>query len=183
MKYAAVGLALLFTPLMLAAQNPAKTESPILILQGIPATNGCPISMHASHGAWDHSVEVRQGKPEPPLQHIGQRILLSLVDAHPAPITTATVKVIGLTGKNQMLQTAAANSEGDGVKTLTVTFTRGQDNSVSGAVSGDLYVPGFTAVTSVELLEVSYADGKTWKVGAPSVCRVTPDRLMLVAAH
>lgn len=179
MKRVSVGLALLFTSLMLAAQNPTKPESPILVLQGIPARSGCPISMHASHGVWDHTVKVRQGQQEQTFQPFGQRILLSLVDAHPAPIVTAIVKVVGLTGKNQMLQTTAADSEGEGVKTLTVTFTKGQDN----AVSGDLYIPGFTAVTSVELLEVSYGDGKTWKVGASSVCRVKPDRLMLVAAQ
>jgi len=179
MKHAAVGFALLLTSLTLAAQNPAKIESPVLVLQGVPFGNGCPIGMHASQGVWDHTVKVRQGQHEQTFQPFGQRILLSLVDTHPAPIVTATVKVIGTTGKNRMVQIAAANSEGDGAKTVKVNFTKGQDN----AVSGDLYIPGLTSVSSVELLEVSYDDGKIWKIGGSRVCRVTPDPLMLVATH
>jgi hypothetical protein len=103
-----------------------------------------------------------------------------LDDSHPAPIVAATVKVHGLTGKNHMLQTGAdPNADGNAVKIMQVTFTA---NS-KGGVSSDLYVTGFTSVSSIELLEVSYDDGKVWKIGGSSACSVTPDRLMLIANH
>jgi hypothetical protein len=50
-------------------------------------------------------------------------------------------------------------------------------------MTGDLYIPGFTAVNSIELLQVSYNDGRNWRIGADSVCRITPDPMMLIANH
>jgi hypothetical protein len=55
--------------------------------------------------------------------------------------------------------------------------------SAKGPVTSDLYVPGFTAVSSIELLEVSYDDGRVWRIGGSSVCRVKPDPMMLIVSH
>ena len=94
------------------------------------------------------------------IQPFGQRIFLSLVDQNSAPIVSATVKVRGLTGKSRMLQTESFVSvNGDGMKIIKITFVQKQDG-----VSSDLYVPGFTSVSSIDLLEVSYGDGKVWKI-------------------
>jgi hypothetical protein len=55
--------------------------------------------------------------------------------------------------------------------------------SQKGGVTGDLYIPGFTAVNSIELVQLSYSDGRIWRIGADNVCRVTPDPMMLIANH
>lgn len=180
MKHLAVVLSLLLSSLALAAQNSVKTERPVVVFQGNVVGDSCPIGMHASQGVWDHTIKVRQGQQEQTVQPFGQRIFLSLVDTHPAPIVAATVKVLGMTGKNHMMQAAGgAGAAEDAVKTMRITFA----TSPTGGVSSDLYIPGFTAVSSVELLEVSYNDGKIWKIGGSSACRVTPDRIMLIANH
>jgi len=44
----------------------------------------------------------------------------------------------------------------------------------------DLWLPGFTSVTSIELMEVTYADGSAWKISGSNVCRVQPNPLMLI---
>ena len=179
-KHPAVCFVLLLSSLTLAAQNQVKTEAPTLVFHGDTVGNGCPIGMVASQGVWDHTVKVRQGEQERSIQPFGQRISLTLADSHPAPIIAATVKVHGLTGKNHMLETlSSVNGEGDAVKTMKITFP----TSSKGGVSSDLYIPGFTSVSSVELLEVSYDDGMVWKIGGSSGCRVTPDRMMLIANH
>jgi hypothetical protein len=183
-KHPAACFVLLLSSLTLAAQNQApsqvRTEPPILIDLGNLAGNGCPISMAASQGVWDRTIKVRQGEQERSVQPFGQRIFLKLADSHPAPIIAATVKVRGLTGKNHMLQTAgSADADGDAVKTMKITFA----TNSKGGVSSDLYIPGLTSVSLIELLEVSYADGKVWKIGESSACRVTPDPMMLIANH
>jgi len=179
MKSLAIVLALLVSPLTLAAQNVVKNDQPVVVINGSALGNDCPIGMHASQGVWDHTIRVRQGQQEQKIQPFGQRIFLSLVDQNPAPIISATVKVRGLTGKNRMLQTESVGSvNGDGMKVMKITFVQKQDG-----VSSDLYVPGFTSVTSIELLEVSYGDGKVWKIGYSGVCRVKPDGMMLIANH
>jgi hypothetical protein len=179
-KHPAVCFVLLLSSLTLSAQNQVKTQAPIVIDLGTLPGSGCPIGMVANQGVWDHTIKVRQGEQERSVQPFGQRIFLTLADSHPAPIIAARVKVHGLTGKNHMLETlSSVNGEGDAVKTMRITFTK----NPSGPVSGDLYIPGFTSVSSIELLEVSYDDGKIWRIGGSSVCRVTPDPMMLIANH
>lgn len=180
MKRVVVCTALLLTSLTLAAQNADKTNT-LPQIQILPpnSTAVCPVSMSARQGIWDHTIKVRQGEQQHPPQPFGQRILLSLVDAHPARIVSATVAVHGTTGKNHMLQTVDSASGANATTTVTASFTKQGD----GSVSADIYVPGFTSVTSLELQQVSYADGSTWKIDSSNACRVAPDPMMLIAAH
>lgn len=180
MKRLVTCTALLLTSLTLAAQNGDKAATPTqlrIIQTTIPAA--CPISMSAQQGVWDHTIKVRQGEQPHPPQPFGQRIFLTLADAHPARIVSAIVAVHGTTGKNHMLQAVDSASGSNATRTLTAAFTKQADNSVS----ADIYLPGFTSVTSLELQQVSYADGSTWKLSNANVCSVTPDPMMLIAAH
>ena len=181
---------LVFGVLTLSAQNgsfgtagpetlPAPGQSPFsttvleLPFDSIPA---CPIGMHARHGVWDHTMAVHRGG-EQFRGPFGQRIFLTLTDGHPAKIVAATVLVRGFNGKNRMMQTGSA--EGNATKTLRTGFIELAKNTFS----ADLYVSGFTAVTSVKLQDVTYSDGSTWHADQSNPCRVAPDPLMLIAGH
>ena len=159
-------------------QNPERFKLQDL-RQMVGAVPACPIGMRASQGVWDHTMKVRNFDREITKAPFGQRILLTLIDARPANIVSATVLVRGLNGKNHMVKTADARSGPNAARTLHVTFTKGQDNDVS----ADLYVPGFTSVSSVQLQQVTYADGSTWRTSGTKFCRVTPDPMMLIAEH
>jgi hypothetical protein len=187
MKTIAAALVLLVTSLLLSAQNGVqnqppngdKTKAPTFLDLGTLPGVGCPIGMAADQGVWDHTIRVHQGK-EKLAQPFGQRIILTLNDAHSATIVSATVNVRGLTARNHMVQAAGdVNSNGEASRTLSVTFAA----NGKGRVTGDLYIPGFTAVNSIELLQVSYSDGRVWRLGAANVCRVKPDPMMLIANH
>ncbi|HMG86839.1 MAG TPA: hypothetical protein VK574_14000 [Terracidiphilus sp.] len=179
MKTAVAAVLLLLSSISLVAQNAARPEDQVLLLKASQMANGCPIGMIANQGVWDHTLRVRQGQREK-AQPFGQRILLTLSDANSATIIAATVRVNGLTGKNRVVQTApGAAAAGEATKTIKVNFAVSQ----KGGVTGDLYIPGFTAVNSIELIQVSYEDGRVWRIGADSVCRVTPDPMMLIANH
>jgi glucose/arabinose dehydrogenase len=158
-----------------SAQDQPQTSTTLLVLAGNSAPV-CPIGMEARQGVWDHTIAVHQGG-EQYRGPFGQRILLALTDTHRAKIVAATVLVRGFDGKNRMLQTAS--SEGTATKVLRTGFTESSNN----AVSADLYISGFTAVTSVKLLDVTYSDGTTWQADRTNSCRVAPDPMMLVAAH
>lgn len=174
MTRSALAIILALASLTSAAQNtrPGAATTLYVVPPFLAAT--CPIGMQANQGVWDHTIRVREGEK---VQPFGQRISLTLKDSHPAPIQSATVRVDGLTGKNRILQTDAKFPKTDGIRTLTVKFVSQDD----GRVSADLWLPGFTAVTSVELLEVAYADGSMWKISSSNVCRVQPDPLMLIS--
>lgn len=180
MKIAAIAFVVLLSSLPLAAQNGAKPEGQVFVLRTQPLASGCPIGMVANQGVWDHTIRVRQGQQEKVIQPFGQRIFLTLNDSQPASIVAATVKVYGLTGKNRKLETAGNSSaNAEATKIMKIAFAARQKNGVS----TDLYIPGFTAVSFIELLDVSYEDGRVWRIGGSSVCRVAPDPLMLIANH
>jgi hypothetical protein len=193
----AAGLALLFSSVTLLAQNSLPSgvatpegADPQSLSGAVPqsavksasinaATSpGCPIGMHASQGLWDRgTIKVREEDKQHAHQQFGQRIALALEDPHPARIVAATVRVRGLNGKNRALPTPAdMTQEWNAVKTLKVNFTEDKN----GTVSADLWLGGFTSVGSIQLLNVSYADGYVWRISGSSACHVQPDPIMLI---
>jgi len=176
MKHAAVTIAFLACCLPLASQENATTAASTVYHPPTLAAGTCPIVMGADQGVWNRTVRVREGNKDRIAPPFGQKISLTLKDSQTKRILTATVRVDGLTGKDQVLQTGGKTLNADGTRKLTVKFVPQDD----GAVSADLSLPGFTSVTSVELLEVSYADGSTWKVSASDLCRVQPNPMMLI---
>lgn len=64
-------------------------------------------------------------------------------------------------------------------KTLAITFHAADD----GAFTAELPLPGFSAVTMIDLNSVTYSDGTTWNAPARNQCRVAPDPVLLIAAH
>ena len=192
MYRAALALALL-SSLTLSAQNRASgtagpaTSSPqdhawssttVLVMPlNSMISSACPIGMHARHGVWDHTFTVHRGE-DGYKGPFGQLIVLTLTDPHPARIVAATVLVRGFDGKNRMMQTGSSD-EGNATRTLRTGFTESANNTVS----ADLYISGFTAVTSVKLQDVTYSDGSTWHADQANPCRIAPDPLMLVDAR
>lgn len=190
---AAISL-LTFGVLALSAQNmpsgaagpapvPAQDRSnPLMTLSVNLSANagGCPISMDARQGLWDHTIRVRDGQKEKIYNGFGQRISLTLTDIHAERIVGATVKVLGLSGHNRMLTTdAMSGPKPDASRIIHLTsFSEAKDG-----VTAELYAPGFTSVSSIQLLEITYANGSTWSNPNLKVCRVAPDPLMLIAGH
>jgi hypothetical protein len=194
MMRAAAGLALLVTSLTLTAQSASTSggatfgvagpetltlqNGTTVVLPPVADSRACPVSMRASQGIWDRTIRIREGEKEPASQPFGQRISLNLKDSHSAQITEAIVRVRGLNGKNRMLPTPTeAGQKWHAVKTLTAKFAEEKD----GSFSADLWIGGFTSVSSVELLQVSYADGSGWRISRSNLCRVTPNPLMLIS--
>ncbi|HEY2469731.1 MAG TPA: hypothetical protein VGI45_18070 [Terracidiphilus sp.] len=136
----------------------------------------CPIGMRARQDVWNHTITIHRGG-EQYKGPFSQRIVLTLTNAHPAKIVAATVLVRGFDGKNRTLQTGGA--EGTATKILRTGFTVSDNNTVS----ADLYISGFTAITSVKLQDVTYADGSTWHSDQSNSCRIAPDPMMLIAGH
>jgi hypothetical protein len=179
MYRATVAAGLLFTSLALVAQSPVKTQTQTLIHR-TTVDNTCPVSMDARQGIWDHTIRVENGQSERPSEGFGQRITLTLVDIHSAKIVGATVKVLGLSGKNRMLSAdLSSNASPDASRVIQLSSF----SEVKNGVTTQLDAPGFTAVTSIQLLAVTYADGSKWTTPQSKACHVTPDLLMLVAAH
>lgn len=179
----AAGFSLLLSSIALVAQNgySSGTPMPSDALTGTivyPGSGGaCPVAMHASQGVWDHTIRVREGDKKRFDQPYGQRISLNLRGSESNRIVTATIRVRGWNGKHRILSTPTElHQSWNAVKTLKVQFVEEKD----GSVSGDLWISGFTAVDSLQLIDLAYADGRIWKPSSSAACRVRPDPLMLI---
>ncbi len=184
MKQAAfVACVLVIAPLAVAAQTGTQSygaagmepvgpnAQTILRIEKLPST--CPVGMRASHLSDGSVIKTDAAHPK----GLGQRLRLTLTSPDSRSITSATVNVRGWTAKGRMEQADKANDAALQVRTLQVSFTAGTDHTAT----ADAWVPGFTAVSSVELLSVAYGDGTTWTPVQGKTCRVKPDPLMLIA--
>ena len=148
----------------------------------------CPVSLRAQHAASGGMLQAGQnhGEVQARPKGMAQLLHLTLLDhfADAKPMVSARVRVRGLSGKGRVTQTLAGENDhgqvdADFVRTLEVRFSPAAERQVS----GDLRVPGMTAVLSLELTSVTYADGETRSFSGRDVCRVTPDPLMYVSGH
>jgi hypothetical protein len=139
----------------------------------ITLPNRCPIAFQARHLA--DGDFVKTGDRHPP-KGPGQRLHVTLTSPDARTLASATISVRGWTAQGHMENAGATNSP-QSVRTMQVPLTAGTGRNAS----ADLWVPGMTAVDSVELLSVSYADGSTWTPAAGKSCRITPDPLMLIS--
>lgn len=184
---AAVSFAFIFTSMGVSAQSfgVASTGSlngpkHTIVLQSAPAAGpACPVSLRAQHLSDGGMVKVRDGHPDHPAG-IGQWLHLTLANPASRRIAKARVIVYGFTNRARVTE-AGAGGQGsaDAIRTFTVAMVAQSDK----AVAGDLWAPGMTAVQTVELESVTYADGETASFSGNQACRVAPDPLMLIAGR
>ncbi len=136
----------------------------------------CPVILRALQGAGYGLVHVRG---EEPANAPGQRVHLIVLNGKRGTARSARVLVTGLSPKSRMKNASNMEERPDARRTMAVTF----DPEDATSVAAELVLPGFTSVSSVELQSITYQDGNTWSVAKGEACRVTPDPLMLVAAH
>jgi hypothetical protein len=174
MKYAAVvSFAFLLGPFALAAQSTAEQPAQASVYRLSPTSIGCPIAMRAKHGADGNILKVDKNRPK----GLAQLLHLILTNPDSRRIVGANVRIHGLSGKARVTQAETTQDTSDVTRTFEVRFSSGTDKEVS----SDLWVPGVTAVLSVELNSVAFADGSKWKLSGLEACRIVPDHFMLIA--
>jgi hypothetical protein len=137
---------------------------------------GCPVSLKAQHKA-DGSM-VRTGSAHP--KGVGQWLHLTLASPQGKQVTSAIIKVHGFSGTPHVTDTSsnASHSSSGTERTLTVPFT-----AAGQAAEADVWVPGMTAVETIDLDSVSYADGAVWSQAGGAGCRITPEPFMPIAGR
>ena len=189
--FAAIALAILFGSLTLTAQNAGKgfgvagiqglngdkSQPAGVVTSSLPIFSACPIGMRARHESF-FQRELVNGSTK--RKDYGMQIGLTLTSQHSKRIAEAKVTVRGLNSKGHFLPTDATHSgSSDRTRTMDVAFTTGTD----GSVLTDFLLPGFTAVTSIQLDSVTYADGSTWRFSPDGFCNVAPDPFMPIAGR
>jgi hypothetical protein len=151
-------------------------KSPLLGLDLNETSRGsvCPIGMQVKQGTDGDMVKTRDRTPA--VEGPGQRIHLLLNNTG---ITGADVRVSGLTARPHVAQSGSGSVQPGVTRTLHVSFSPDGE----GGVRGTMKLVGFTSVTSVRLVSVTYADGTEWTVPSSGGCSARPDPVMLIAGR
>jgi len=172
-----VSLVLLLGTLAAFGQTPAAA-SPPATLETLTYSAQCPLNLSAQQGM---SGELRNAKVLPHLRESpsqpAQQIRLTLANPQLTGITAARIKVRGYTPNGRFMP--SGDPRADAVKSLDLVLAIGPNQDVS----TDLRLESFSAVMSIELESVTYADGRRWQTGTEARCQIAPDPVMLITSR
>jgi hypothetical protein len=178
-------LVFLFAATSVLAQQsvtPDNTKSTVLHR---PPTVGadCPLGMRASHGVGVpvglKALTASSNNPTAPTDPVlTQRIHLTMTNLLAHEIVSAQFVVHGFSDRARAMNLANSSQEPDLAKTVNVVL----DVKGKAEASSDLSLTRFTAVTSIDLNSITYADGNTWHTPSPEACSIAPGLMMLVAS-
>jgi hypothetical protein len=178
-----VSFALLLAPISAAAQSgnvgtagmegTYRTDSPLSLVFVPNGNSACPVRLRAQHGADGTMRKVDQNRP----QGVAQKLHITLTSNDSRQITEAHLKVRGASIRGKLTPSDSSRSNMDYTRNVAVKVRQTTDNEAT----GDVWVPGMTAVLEVELNSVTFADGGMQWFGPSQSCRFTPDHLMLIA--
>jgi hypothetical protein len=164
----------------------SETQKTTTIVVNLPQLSSCPVSVRAQQSSAANRMEVDQSRPK----GLAQLIHLTLANPAGSQVTRAKVTIRGLLPKTRATLTPALTSmtlgadPSDAAKTLDVAFsTTPETSSADKSATADLWVPALSAVYTIDLVSVTYADGSTWTANTAKTCRTPIDGMMLVGAR
>lgn len=137
---------------------------------------GCPAAFTARQGGNGNLISVKPGEKSDQEKGVSQRIHLSVAGLKNASVIEAQVTVHGLAPRARVV---AVRSGAGGPEQISRTMNVGFSNESAGGSAADLLVGGYSAVFSIDVDSITYADGSTWRSGN-GTCRVVPDPMMLI---
>jgi hypothetical protein len=145
---------------------------------------GCPVGLKASFNSSSQLIKVHKpGDPDPtPSRGPSQHIRISLGRHAQNPVVSARVTVFGLNARGRVDRTRDSSAYG------ASDIRRGMDvaqffTAKDRTLYADLVLPGFTAVNSVNLESIRFADGSTRNFAGQGLCSIPVDGVMLVSAR
>jgi hypothetical protein len=145
---------------------------------------GCPVGLKASFNSSSQMIKVHKpGEPDPgPARGPSQHIRLSLGNHAQNPVVSVRVTAFGLNARGRVDRTADRDAYGasDIRRSMDIAqFFTAKD----GTLYAYLVLPGFTAVNSVKLESIRFADGSTRSFAGQSLCSIPVDGMMLVSGR
>ena len=158
--------ALLLAPWILLAQTPSTN---VLALQSGNLQN-CPVGIQVQHTPQGAVQQVGRTAER---HQLGYSISLSALDSR--LIRHARITLRGIAGAQVV---PAASNESNANATESFTLTPGA--AARPTLQSVVYTKRLTGVRWVEVNEVTYADGTQWRQTQGSVCRIAPNRFLLI---
>jgi hypothetical protein len=145
--------------------------------------NNCPVGLRVRHGGGlpisVGAADLKSQNGKVPLSVQNQGIHLAVANASSRDIVGLEITVHGLSETWRYVPLSDMPQKPDFAKSVGLSL----DVKKSGHASRDLSLNHFTAVTSVDLNSIKYADGSEWDAPSATACSVTPDLIMFVATR
>lgn len=154
---------------------PSFQANQIYMFQRPLTAQGCPVSLRAQQGPAGGMVQVDRNRPE----GTSQRLHLNLFNPEGKQIVSALVRAHGLSAAGRTTFAVSDSLKPDSTRTLVVHFAPDSPKTVT----GDMWVPGMTAVLAIDLNSVTFTDGSTRTFTKNDGCHVVPDLKMLIAGQ
>lgn len=172
-----VSLLALLATMAAFGQSLAHNTSQPAVLETLTYSNQCPLTLSAQQGSSGQLRSTQVIPSHADKQPIGQQIRLTLANPRLIGVTAARIQVRGYTPNARAFPAASPSPDAARSLDLVLTVAPGQDATT------DLRLESFSAVTSIELESVSYADGSRWQAGAEARCQIAPDPILLITGR
>jgi len=173
-SFAKFSLAVAVAGMTAISLGSAETGNKKIIIITPQPNMSCPVGMRAQHGV-DGSMRAIKGSVH---SGSGQKLQLTLKNGKLRTISAVRITLHGWDGTGRALPTVQTNSSyANATRTVDLKVSIGPGETID----TDVWANGLTAVDSIDLDEVSYADGLSWRSPAPQACSVAPDPEMLIS--
>lgn len=167
-------------PIQQPAQAAPKANS--ASLYQLPQAHSCSVAdMRSTQGSSPQILRTQNGKSTPMM-----RPTLTLKPVDRRAIVAATVMAYGYgmtPGSSDLVAQAVPSGPKTARREISKTIEIQFKPVEGGAFTAELPLPGFSAVTMIDLKSVTYGDGTAWKSTKQNDCRVAPDPLLLIATE
>jgi hypothetical protein len=143
----------------------------------------CPVGMQVTHSGGFLERNAKFGPTDDVVPSIPeQRINLEMTNLLPHDIVNAEIIARGFSQNWRVIfvsATPGAQETPDLAKTVEVAL----DVKGNSSASRELSFARFSAIRTIEVNSVTYADGSTWHASSPAACSVAPSLLMPISAQ
>ncbi|WP_433967441.1 hypothetical protein [Tunturiibacter gelidiferens] len=149
--------------------------SPV-VLRNIPVGTGCPIGFRADRQSTAQILTAGTTKKKEPA--LGLHLSL---DRQTAPaIESIEVTVYGVSSKGRILPTDLLTTQDSASDTVSKSFDLQRSAGNETLSNADVWMNKVGALRWVDLNEIRYANGTSWRPSASTKCRAIPSNFVLV---
>jgi hypothetical protein len=162
------------------AQSPvisgSKPNASAVILRSIPVGTDCPVGFHANRQSTAQVLSADNAETN------GPALGLHLTLDHPttSAIESIEVTVYGVSPKGRVVPTDLQSADTKTRDTVSKSFLLQRSANNKTLSNADVWMHQVGALRWVDLNEVHYTDGTTWRPFGSEKCRAVPSDLVLV---
>jgi len=154
----------------------SKPDASAVILRSIPSGTDCPIGFRANRQSTAQVLSANSADKNGPA--LGLHLILDQPTT--SAIESIEVTVYGVSPKGRIVPTNFQSADANTRDTVSKSFLLERSANDKTLNYADVWMHQVGALSWVDLNEVRYTDGTTWRPSASAKCRAIPSNVVLV---